>query len=1008
MKRLKQLMSAAILSILASTAFSQTTETTPNLITNTWNNVTTGTHPNDCCTGGPSPLYDPNTNTIHFSYGLTAVHQVIGINTALQGTGIQINGWNWGYDLRNMNGSGGQGGTDTISATSFITNSAGQIVKQSDQYYNTQFDWTRFTGTETLTSSILLENNVNLGIQFVASDSGFWAGYYGPQVRNVSLTANYTVDQCSVNPQSSPTCPGYKTYYNMWDDGYAQVNLPFAFPFYGRSFTTSYMFTNGVIGFLDTNLWGYCCDGTDLNQQAQSGNTSWNFAIYALNTDLYPGQQSTFYTQTTNNGQGLKYTWDRVVEIGTNLENTFSVELRNTGYIGINYQQVNLNPWRNTLIGIAGDVSQGQYSQYYYGPASSLPNLAGTTLTYTGTETTDICNINPLYNQSCPGYQQAYFNQQCSANPLYDPTCPGYAAAYLSYQCNLNQLYSPSCPGYQEAYLNQQCSINPLHSTSCSGYQTASTECSSNPLYASYCPGYTTAIGECSTNGLLHTYCPTYQTELNYCSTDPLFNNLCPTYQTAFSQCSLNPLTASYCPNYLTATNQCTINPLTASYCPGYQTATESCSTNSLNHSYCPNYSTAQAQCSINPLSNTLCSDFQTATTQCNANQLNYSYCPGYTSALNYCSTDPLSNIMCPTYQSSLTACTANPLSNSYCPGYSAASSACSTNSLSYAYCPGYTNALTQCDINPLSNTLCSSYQTATASCSANSLNHSYCPGYQTALTTCSTNPLSNTLCSGYTAASTACSANQLTYSYCPNYTTTLASCSTNPQSNTMCPGYSVTASTSSGTTSLLSVASTTSDPVASAAPVVSDPVVNQTITTTSTSTSPASAATATVPLVSAPSTTTTTAAVASTSTENTKEETKTTDSSSPSTATTASSTESKKEQPKTMRQQIQEQRVAAARAKAVEAGKDLANKMGEAASMEAQVAVQNVVIQAMGFTPGFDTYNRAMLPDAQGYRPFEIYPGQRVIDNPQGRRFMTGSDRLHAEMVDQQYSKEK
>ena len=81
---------------------------------------------------------------------------------------------------------------------------------------------------------------------------------------------------------------------------------------------------------------------------------------------------------------------------------------------------------------------------------------------------------------------------------------------------------------------------------------------------------------------------------------------------------------------------------------------------------------------------------------------------------------------------------------------------------------------------------------------------------------------------------------------------------------------------------------------------------------------------------------------------------------------------------------------------------------MGEAATLESQVAVQNVVIQAMGFTPGFDTYGKVMLPDAAGYRPFEIYRGQRNIDNPAGRRFMTGSDRLHAEMVDQQYNRER
>ena len=161
-------------------------DTTGNLIGGTWNNVNNGTHPNDCCTGGPAPLYDASTNTFHFSYGLTAVHQVQAINQALSGSGVQINGWNWGYDLRNMNGvAGGQGGIDTINVTSFITNSAGQILQQSDQYYNTQFDWTRFSGTVTLNSTLGIANAGSLGIQFVSSDSGFWAGYYGPQVRDV-------------------------------------------------------------------------------------------------------------------------------------------------------------------------------------------------------------------------------------------------------------------------------------------------------------------------------------------------------------------------------------------------------------------------------------------------------------------------------------------------------------------------------------------------------------------------------------------------------------------------------------------------------------------------------------------------------------------------------------------------------------------------------------------------------------------------------------------------------
>jgi len=810
--------------------------------------------------------YNNNTHTFMFGYNQGTVAYTYAINQALSGTGIQIQGYNYSWEINNNNYDNRQGNVDTLTARILTYAPDNVTLRRSDSWtYNTRFDWTTFSGTVNYITPGAPSEFGNMRVEFSGRDSGFWAGYYGPQVRNIDVSLNYTVDQCSVNPQSSPTCPGYKTYYNMSDDGYAQVNLPFAFPFYGNTYTTSYMFTNGVIGFLNTNLHGYCCDGVDLNQQRFAGSTSWNFGIYALNTDLYPGPNSQFYTQQTDNGTGLKYTWDRVVEIGTNNENTFSVNIKDSGYIGINYQQVNLSPWRNPLIGIAGDVSQGQYSQYYYGPASNLPNMAGTTLQYSGTETTDACAVNPLVNPGCPGYQQAYFNQQCSINALYDTTCPGYAAAYLTYQCNASQLYSPNCPGYQQAYFTQQCGINPLYSASCPGYQTAAAQCSSNPLYANYCPGYTTAINECSTNGLLYTYCPTYQTELNYCSTDPLFNNLCPNYQTATTQCAANPLTAAYCLGY----------------------------------------------------------------------------------------------------------------------------------------------------------------QTATASCSSNTLNHSYCPGYQTALNTCSSNPLSNSLCSGYTAASNACSANQLTYTYCPSYTTAIAACATNPQGNTMCPGYSSVASGGGGSTP----AASTSEPavqlasdgkVSTEVALVADSSVNAVITERATSSAPSP--TATVNLAPQPAAAVEpikTVAVeekkeekkedaktADNNSEEKKEDAKTADSSSSSTTSASTSSEQKKDQPKTMRQQIQEQRVAAARAKAVEAGKELANKMGEAASLEAQVAVQNVVIQAMGFTPGFDAYNRAMLPDAQGYRPFEIYPGQRVIDNPQGRRFMTGSDRLHADMVDQQYNR--
>jgi hypothetical protein len=71
---------------------------------------------------------------------------------------------------------------------------------------------------------------------------------------------------------------------------------------------------------------------------------------------------------------------------------------------------------------------------------------------------------------------------------------------------------------------------------------------------------------------------------------------------------------------------------------------------------------------------------------------------------------------------------------------------------------------------------------------------------------------------------------------------------------------------------------------------------------------------------------------------------------------------------------------------------------------MEQQVEAQEAVLGAMGFVPGFDAYGRAVIPDAAGYPPFVIYPGQQNIDTPSARGLLGRSDRLHQEMVDAQY----
>jgi hypothetical protein len=210
--------------------------------------------------------------------------------------------------------------------------------------------------------------------------------------------------------------------HNISDDGYARVPLQFAFPYHGRVFTESFMFSNGVVGFLNPDWNGWCCTGYDLRTTTGS---PFNFAIMPLQTDLINYGSGRFLTEGTTTYQ--RYKWENISEYGVpNNLNTFGVEIRPTGYIGIHYEQVNISSWRPVTMGRTGDTSLGEYTQYYHGPGFSSNEI----VSYITQSTTDYCIANPLYDSSCAGYAEAYFNQQCSLNSLYDRRCPGYETAY--------------------------------------------------------------------------------------------------------------------------------------------------------------------------------------------------------------------------------------------------------------------------------------------------------------------------------------------------------------------------------------------------------------------------------------------------------------------------------------------------------------------------------------------------------------------------------------------------
>ncbi len=310
---------------------------------------------------------------------------------------------------------------------------------------------------------------------------------------------------CASNRQSSPTCPGYKTYQTFGDDTWVNVPLKFQFPFYGQVFTNSFMFSNGVVGFMSVGQqpWdSFCCAGEPINNSA----TRFNYTIMPLNTDLYPQPNSVFWTEGSSTYQ--KYKWENIGEIsnGANL-NTFGVEIRPTGYIGISYDKVKVD--QPTTSAVVGNAALGEYNVHFHGSGFSTVSVPAL-IEYTSTG--NACYTNPLSSPTCPGYLEA----QCSANPLYSTSCPGYQTAYFTQQCSANPLYAATCPGYAEAYYNQQCSINPLYANTCPGYAAAykTQQCSLNALYAVDCPGYAEAYfkDQCLKDSLYSPQCEGYKT----------------------------------------------------------------------------------------------------------------------------------------------------------------------------------------------------------------------------------------------------------------------------------------------------------------------------------------------------------------------------------------------------------------------------------------------------------------------------------------------------------------
>ena len=401
----------------------------------------------------------------------------------------------------------------------------------------------------------------------------------------------------------------------------------------------------------------------------------------------------------------------------------------------------------------------------------------------------------------------------------------------------------------------------------------------------------------------------------------------------------------------------CGANPLASPTCEGYQQAF------------------LQQQCAISPLYSQSCPGWQQAwfNQQCSSNPLFGSNCPGYAAAYQaqQCSLNQLFSPQCPQYQQAYfnQQCTINPLYNSSCPGYASAyqTQQCNLNQLFSTQCPGYASAYQaqQCNLNQLFSPQCPGYAKALfdKTCNENPLSNTSCPLYESAYLNqqCTSNPLFSTSCPLYQQAffNQQCTANPLYNSGCPGYADAFRkkqiadACSANPQSSPQCPGYTTAQQITTVSTTSLPVPSVGNEDVAkllTTPQVTSDPIVNQALSSNQQSQQ---------------------------------------------LGTGITSRNVSPQSPQQQRQQTREQQRRAGDQQ----------RSQQSSQRNAQQDPQDAVMASLSSVPGFSAYEQAKLPDIPFYKAEDIYKRATIADNARAlRQLNQRSDRIHKEMVDEQY----
>jgi hypothetical protein len=208
MTLIRNLVLALYLVLLCSNYSNAQDLTTGNLVTMyNWTGVTyaSDAQVNYCCSGGPNPALNVDTNTLRFSWGFMQAAQSIALNKVFQDVGIKVSGYSYSWKINNSDMTSGP-----LYGNVSLIGTNGNILESYNYDYSRYIPgFETFSGTQKFSVDYGAPSLRSLDISFTGSDTRFWAGYYGPRVRDVNVSLNYSYD--TSKPPAPITLPTVNT-----------------------------------------------------------------------------------------------------------------------------------------------------------------------------------------------------------------------------------------------------------------------------------------------------------------------------------------------------------------------------------------------------------------------------------------------------------------------------------------------------------------------------------------------------------------------------------------------------------------------------------------------------------------------------------------------------------------------------------------------------------------------------------------------------------------------------